>query len=65
VNVPKTKESTVLVVEVGTLTASENLKYESDELDILRKLNYLNKGYDQATGMNTLEGSNWLDDIVD
>jgi hypothetical protein len=57
VNVPKTKESTVTDVEVGTLTASEDLKYESDELDILRKLNFLNKGYDQATGINTLEGS--------
>ena len=60
--IQETDDSTVKVIEGETLPANEDFNYKCDEL--LHQLNYLNKGNDQATGIKTLEGSNWLDDIV-
>jgi hypothetical protein len=47
-----------------TLNGTENLNrpYESDEQP--NGLNYANKGNEQGAGIETLEGTNWLDDKV-
>ncbi len=58
----KTEVITVTAVDRETLYGSENLNYESDEKP--NGLNYGNKGNKQGTGIETLQGTNWLDDIV-
>lgn len=50
------------MVDRETLPATEDFNYESDEP--LNELNHSNKGNNQATGIETLKGTNWLDDVV-
>ncbi|KAK4024551.1 hypothetical protein OUZ56_009973 [Daphnia magna] len=58
----KSGHQAVTVVDRETLPATEDFNYESDEP--INELNHSNKGNNQATGIETLEGTNWLDDVV-